>query len=104
MGNEQINELLCNIQIIKDKATETINFLLDKQKLDFEQVKDVYGKLEIVCGKTISSQVFIEMSVTDTCSECGEKKISINWDTGMLECQNSKCGHQWLIKPHRKLT
>ena len=105
MENQQIDELLCNIQIISDKATELVNLLLDKKKLDFEQVKNIYGNLEIICGKATTTQVFIEMNISDgNCPECGEDKILLNWDTGMLECQNSSCGYHRSIKPCYKLS
>ena len=95
MENEQIDDLLYNVRLINDKTTEVINFLLDKERLDFEQIKNVYGKLEIVCGKTVFSQVFIEMALIHNCPQCGERNIAINWDNAVLECQNSECRYQW---------
>ena len=95
MNAQEIDELLCNVQIINDKTTELINFLLDKERLDFEQIKNVYRKLEIVCGKAVSSQVFIEIVLIRACPQCGQRNIAINWDDGMLECQNSECRYQW---------
>lgn len=97
MRNEQISKLLENIQIVRDKATEAIDILQYEESLNFEQLKDIYGRLELVCGKTIASQVFIEIDLTGGCNcpVCGEEKILINWDEGTVECQNPKCRHKW---------
>lgn len=104
MRNEQIDELLCNIQTISDKTTEAINFLLDKENLDFNQIKEVYGKLEIICGKAVASSVFIEMNLANRCTECGGEKLLIDWDKGIFECQNLNCRCQQPIKPLYKLS
>ena len=98
MQSKHIEELICNVQIVKDKATEVINFLLDKESLDFEEIKQIYGKLEIITGKAITSNVFIEISIAESCVECGGEDIYIDWDRGTVHCQNLVCQCQQLIK------
>lgn len=91
MRSEHIDELTCNAQIIKDQATEVINFLLDRESLDFEEIKHIYGKLEIITGKAITTNVFIEISIAGSCFECGGEDIFVDWDKGLVECQNMTC-------------
>ncbi len=98
MRSEHIDELLYNIQIVKEKATEAIDFLRDKENLDFEEIKEVYGKLEIITGRTVTSNVFIEMNIASHCIECGGENVVIDWDEGMVECQNVNCKFKWSIK------
>ena len=102
MRSEHIDELICNAQIIRDKSTEVINFLLDRETLNFEEIRDIYGKLEIITGKSIASNVFIEISIAETCFECGGEDVYIDWDKGLVECQTCQCKR--FLKPVYKLS
>ena len=104
MKSEHINELICNAQIIKDKSTEVVNFLLDRENLKFEEIKHIYGELEVITGKAITSNVFIEISIAETCLECGGEDIFVDWDRGLVECQNLLCQHKQSLKPVHKLS
>ena len=98
MNSEEIDQLICNVQAINSKANEINQFLIGRKELNFEQIRNIYGNLEIICGKATTAQVFIEFSVTGyICPKCGTEKISINWDNGNLSCQNVRCEHQWSV-------
>lgn len=104
MNNEHIDELIFNAQKISSKATYIIDFLLDKETLGFEEIRHIYGKLEIIAGAAITSHVFIETSIADYCIKCGGNKFLIDWDEGIVECQNLACQCKRSLKPLRKLS